>query len=173
MNKGNSAEEETIRKAAAELLDQLKARGLKIAFAESMTGGLISGSLARISGASSVLLGSIVCYAKEGKVRLLGVSEELMLDKGAESAEVTKAMAEGISRVFPDAGIVLSITGSASVPVNDYKISSPPGKVFICFGFPEQELFNREWNLNGSREEILNQAILLAFESLVDVLERS
>ncbi len=173
MNKGNSAEEETIRKSAAELLDQLKARGLKIAFAESMTGGLLSGSLTWIAGASSVLLGSVVCYTKESKVRLLGVSEELLLDNGAESAEVTRAMAEGISRLFPDAGIVLAITGSASQPVNDYKISSPPGKVFICFGISGQELFSRDWNLNGSREEILNQAILLAFESLVELLESS
>lgn len=165
--------DEIIRIAAAELLEKLKTRGLKIAFAESMTGGLLSGSLTRIAGASSVLLGSVVCYTKESKVQLLGVPKELLLDNGAESAKVTSAMAEGISRLFPDAGIVLSITGSASQPVNDYKISSPPGKVFICFGISGQELFTREWNLNGSREEILNQAILLAFESLVELLERS
>jgi PncC family amidohydrolase len=173
MNIGNKTVYEIIRIAAAELLEKLKTRGLKIAFAESMTGGLLSGSLTRIAGASSVLLGSAVCYTKESKVRLLGVPEELLIDNVAESAEVTRAMAEGISRLFPDAGFVLAITGSASQPVNDYKISSLPGKVFICFGFPEQELFHRDWNLNGSREEILNQAILLAFESLVELLERS
>ncbi len=173
MNIGNKTVDEIIRIAAAELLEKLKTRGLKIAFAESMTGGLLSGSLTWIAGASSVLLGSVVCYTKESKVQLLGVPKELLLDNGAESAKVTSAMAEGISRLFPDAGIVLSITGSASQPVNDYKISSPPGKVFICFGISGQELFNREWNLNGNREEILNQAILLAFESLVELLERS
>ncbi len=158
--------EELIRNAAAALLDKLKSRGLKIAFAESMTGGLLSGSLTRIPGASSVLLGAAVCYNKESKVRLLGVPEELLQENGAESAEVTRAMAEGISRLFPDANMVLAITGSASMPVNDYAISSSPGKVFICFGLPGKELFSREWNLSGSRDEVLNQSILLAFESL-------
>jgi len=162
--------QEQIREAAQELVLELKVRNLTIAFAESMSGGLLSGSLVRIPGASSVLLGSLVCYRAESKYRLLGVPNSLLQEFGAESEDVTRALAEGISKLFPEAGIVLAITGSASSPVNDYRISSPPGTVFICFGKPGGELISRQWSLNGSREEVLNQAILLAIESLLGYL---
>ena len=152
------------------MLDALKAQGLKIAFAESMSGGLLSGSLTRIPGASSVLLGSVVCYDATAKTRLLSVPEKLLRESGAESAAVTEAMAAGLAGLFPDAGMLLAITGSASAPVNDYQISSPPGAVFISFGKPGQELISREWKLSGSRDEVLNQAVLLAFESLTEAI---
>jgi len=166
----NGGNEDGIRQEAGRLLDALKARGLKIAFAESMTGGLLSGSLTRIPGASSVLLGSVVCYDQAGKTRLLSVPEKLFHENGAESAMVTEAMAVGLGSLFPDAGIVFAVTGSASAPVNEYRISSPLGKVFICFGFPGKEFISREWNLSGSRDEVLNRAVLLAFESLTRFL---
>ena len=166
----NAVSEDAIRQAAGNLLEALKAHGLKIAFAESMSGGLLSGSLTRIPGASSVLLGSVVCYDAAAKTRLLSVPEKLLRESSAESAAVTKAMAAGLAGLFPDAGILLAITGSASAPVNDYRISSAPGTVFVSFGKPGHELSSREWKLSGSRDEVLNQAVLLAFESLTEAL---
>ena len=159
-----------IVRSAAQLLEMLRTKGLKIAFAESMSGGLLSGSLTRIPGASSVLLGSVVCYDKGSKMRLLGVGQELLIEKGAESEEVTRAMAEGIHRLFPDAGIFLAISGSASAPVNDYQISSPPGSVFICMGTAGGKRLSRQWKLIGNRDEVLNQSILLALESLQEFI---
>lgn len=164
--------QEQIKYASKAVLQSLKSRHLKIAFAESMSGGLLSGSLTRIPGASSALLGSAVCYDAESKKRLLGVSASLLEENGAESAAVTQAMAVGISLLFPQADIILAITGSASAPVNDYQISSPPGTVFICFGKPGGELISRQWSLNGSREEVLNQAILLALQTLQAFLQQ-
>jgi PncC family amidohydrolase len=168
MNQAEMAEK--IRKAAGILLQKLKDKGLKIAFAESMTGGLLSGSLTRIPGASSVLCGAVVCYDQGSKMRLLHVPKELFLEHGAESAEVTSAMARGLEKLFPEAGILLAITGSASAPVNDYRISSPPGIVFICFGKVGETFKSIEWNLNGDRGEVLDKAVLLTFESLVSAL---
>lgn len=164
--------QEQIRQAARELIQELKHRKLTIAFAESMSGGLLSGSLVRIPGASSVLLGSLVCYSAESKHQLLGVPHSLLQEHGAESEAVTRALAEGISKLFPEAGIVLAITGSASAPVNEYRISSPPGTVFICFGKPGKELIGCNWNLQGSREEVLDQSVLLAIESLLEYLRK-
>lgn len=158
--------QEQIFRAAEELLQELRRRQLKIAFAESMSGGLLCGSLTRIPGASSAILGSAVCYDAESKKRLLGVSASLLEESGAESAAVTQAMAEGIPVLFPQADLILAITGSASAPVNDYQISSPPGTVFICFGKPGGVLISRQWNLSGNRDEVLNQAILLALGTL-------
>ncbi len=165
-------EMEQINRAAEAVLQSLKSRHLKIAFAESMTGGLLSGSLTRIPGASSALLGSAVCYDTESKKRLLGVSASLLQESGAESAAVTQAMADGISLLFPQADIILAITGSASAPVNEYQISSPPGTVFICFGKPGGELRSRQWSLIGNRDEVLNQAILLALHALQGLLQQ-
>lgn len=161
-----SACSEKITEAAIALLGTLKKRQLKIAFAESMSGGLLSGNLTRISGVSSVLLGSVVCYDKKSKIRLLGISENLLSQKGAESAEVTRAMAEGLPALFPEANVVVAITGSASSPVNDYRISSPEGRVFFCFGIPGQKLISEMRDLKGNRREVLDQAVLLALEFL-------
>ena len=166
----NAVSEDAIRQAAGNLLEALKAHGLKIAFAESMSGGLLSGSLTRIPGASSVLLGSVVCYDAAAKTRMLSVPQKLLRESGAESAAVTEAMAAGLAGLFPDAGMLLAITGSASAPVNDYRVSSAPGSVFICFGKPGQKLISREWKLSGSRNEVLNRAVLLAFKSLTEAL---
>jgi len=159
----------TSAEAASLLFEWLKTRGLKVAFAESMSGGLLSGGLTRIPGASSVLLGSVVCYDAASKTRILGVPEEVLLQSGAESEEVTRSMAEGLPALFPEAGLILAITGSASAPVNDYQISSPPGTVYICFGVPGQKLISRKWHFSGSREEVLEQALIAGYDSLTRI----
>jgi PncC family amidohydrolase len=168
----NKTEEETIRKAAAELLDQLKARGLKIAFAESITGGLISGSLARIPGASSVLLGSVVTYTEDLKHKLLGVPQKFIQEFGAESEEVTRAMSKGLFQLIPETDVVLAITGAASASVNEYQISSPVGRVYVCFGTAGR-LISREASFEGSRQDVLNKAVIFAFEALLDYFEEN
>jgi PncC family amidohydrolase len=157
----------TSAEAAMRLFEWLKTRGLKVAFAESMSGGLLSGGLTRIPGASSVLLGSVVCYDAASKTRILGVPEEMLLQFGAESEEVTRSMAEALPALFPEAGLILAITGSASASVNDYQISSSPGTVFICFGVPGQKLISQKWHISGSREEVLEQALIAAYDSLI------
>lgn len=164
--------ENTNLERAALLLDLLKRHQLSIAFAESITGGLLAATLTRIPGASSALLGSLVCYNRESKIRLLEVPEKLLLEKGAESEEVTRAMAEGLSGKFPEASLLLAITGAASAPVNEYQISSSPGQVFICFGQPGSALISRQEKLSGTREEVLEKAVSFAFDCLIDLIRK-
>jgi nicotinamide-nucleotide amidase len=72
----------------ARLLETLAAQGLHLAVAESLTGGLLTSAFVDVSGASKVLLGSIVAYQTDLKHQLLGVSRPLLQEQGAIDAEV-------------------------------------------------------------------------------------
>lgn len=87
-------------------------RGQTIAVAESCTGGLVAELLTRAPGSSRYFLGGVVAYANSAKTELLGVSAALIAERGAVSAEVARAMAEGVrSRLGADFG--LAFTGIA------------------------------------------------------------
>jgi nicotinamide-nucleotide amidase len=94
------------------LAQLLAARGLRLALAESCTGGLVAELMTTHAGASSVFLGSAVTYANEAKTALLGVPAALIAEHGAVSATVARAMAEGARRAF-SADLALALTGIA------------------------------------------------------------
>ncbi|HYQ16783.1 MAG TPA: nicotinamide-nucleotide amidohydrolase family protein, partial [Polyangiaceae bacterium] len=90
----------------------LAANGKTLAIAESCTGGLAAELVTRISGSSAYFLGGVVAYANAVKTSLLGVPAELLAQHGAVSAEVARAMAEGVrQRLGADFG--LAFTGIA------------------------------------------------------------
>ena len=90
----------------------LAERGLTLAIAESCTGGLAAELLTRIPGSSRYFLGGVVAYANEAKTALLDVPAALIAEHGAVSAEVARAMAEGVrQRLGADLG--LAFTGIA------------------------------------------------------------
>jgi nicotinamide-nucleotide amidase len=97
---------------AAELIAMGTARGVKVATAESCTGGLVAGVLTEISGSSAVVDRGFVTYSNEAKTGMLGVPAELIGRVGAVSKEVAIAMAEG-ALAHSDADIAVSITGVA------------------------------------------------------------
>jgi len=89
----------------------VRARGYKLAIAESCSGGLV-GHLVTQEPASDYFVADVVTYANAAKTRLVGVGEDMLRGHGAVSAEVAAAMAEGVRRVC-DAEIGLSLTGIA------------------------------------------------------------
>ena len=91
---------------------RLAARGLTIALAESSTGGLIAKRLTDISGSSAYVIGGVVAYANAAKQRLLGVSEQTLIDHGAVSELVARQMAEGARHLF-GTDLAISVTGIA------------------------------------------------------------
>ena len=95
---------------AEKLLGDLRARKLRVATAESCTGGLIAGYLTEIPGASDVVDRGFVTYSNEAKAELLGVPMAMITDKGAVSADVARAMAEGALGVSR-AHIAVAVTG--------------------------------------------------------------
>jgi nicotinamide-nucleotide amidase len=84
--------------SAERLIAALLRRDLKLAVAESLTGGLLAGAITEVSGASKVFLGSITAYQSVLKQQLLGVSGQLLENQGAVDPEVVAQMATGVRR---------------------------------------------------------------------------
>jgi nicotinamide-nucleotide amidase len=97
---------------AATLLDAYRDKGLKIATAESCTGGLVAALLTEIPGSSSVMERGFVTYSNEAKIELIGVPAELIAAHGAVSEPVARAMADG-ALGHSRADVAVSITGVA------------------------------------------------------------
>ena len=94
------------------LIDAARLRHLRIATAESCTGGLVAGALTAIAGSSEVFERGFVTYSNEAKIELLGVDPELIAEHGAVSSEVAVAMAMGaLENSLAD--IAVAITGVA------------------------------------------------------------
>lgn len=90
----------------------LQAQGLRLAVAESCTGGLVGHRITNVAGSSAYYLGSITAYAYEAKVRLLGVTWNTLNTYGAVSRETVLAMAQGIRQTL-GADIGLAVSGIA------------------------------------------------------------
>lgn len=99
-------------KRAAALLEAYKEKSLKIATAESCTGGLVAALLTEISGSSAVVERGFVTYSNEAKTELIGVPADLIATHGAVSEPVARAMAEG-ALVHSRADVAVGITGVA------------------------------------------------------------
>ncbi len=98
--------------AAARLLDICRERGLRLATAESCTGGLVAAALTETAGASDVVDCGFVVYSNEAKQALLDVPEATLVRFGAVSAETAAAMARGALR-RSRADLAVAITGIA------------------------------------------------------------
>jgi nicotinamide-nucleotide amidase len=111
-----------------DLLARARILGLKIATAESCTGGMVAVALTDVAGSSDVFERGFVTYSNEAKIELLGVSKHTLRDHGAVSEPVAKEMAEGaLARSRAD--LAVSITGIAGPGGSEHK---PEGRV--CFG---------------------------------------
>ena len=97
---------------AAALLDRLRAQGLRLATAESCTGGLIAALFTEIAGSSDVVERGFVTYSNAAKTELLGVSDELLARHGAVSEPVARAMVQG-ALAHSHADVAVSVTGVA------------------------------------------------------------
>src|SRR5215213_2615311 len=115
------------------LVEQLAAlaerRGLRLATAESCTGGSLSAAITDLAGVSSVFLGGVVSYANEVKEQLLGVPGEVLRVHGAVSEPTARAMAEGVCRVT-GADLGFGITGVAGP--GGGSDAKPVGLVYIA-----------------------------------------
>jgi nicotinamide-nucleotide amidase len=98
--------------AATAVLDACRARKLKVATAESCTGGLVAGALTEIAGSSDVVDRGFVTYSDEAKQQMLGVASETLRDYGAVSRQTAEEMARG-AIAHSNAEIAVAITGIA------------------------------------------------------------
>jgi len=148
---------------AAKVIDLLRERSESISCAESITGGALTAALVSVSGASDVLFGSIVAYSKEMKINQLGLSAELITEKGLVSKEVALEMAKG-ARQKLGSSWAISSTGSAGPRALD---GSSPGEIWIAIVGPDRQE-SVKLSLNGARQEVISGAV----ESALTLLER-
>src|SRR3989337_2750291 len=127
--------------------EKLRAHGLRLAVAESCTGGLVGHRLTNIPGSSTYYMGRVTAYAYEAKGRLLGVTWETLEKNGAVSAETVSEMALGIRRALAaDMGIAVSgIAGpGGGTP------EKPVGLVWMAVSAPDGA-WTRHFNFKGER----------------------
>jgi nicotinamide-nucleotide amidase len=151
------------------VLELCRARGLTLATAESCTGGLVAARLTSIPGSSDVVLGAVVAYANEVKERELGVPAALLLEHGAVSAEVAKAMARG-ARERLGCDIAVSVTGVAGPDGGTEE--KPVGLVYCHASGPDGEL-GREFNFPGDRAAIRARSVVIALHLVRTLLTKA
>jgi len=158
---------ELLRDAQA-LLTGLQHRALKLATAESCTGGLLAGLLTEIPGASATVERGLVTYSNTAKRALLGVAAQLIEEAGAVSADVAKAMAEGALAHAP-VDTAIAVTGIAGP--DGGSAAKPVGLVYLAVARKGQATRVRECRFgNIGRSEIrlasVREAVALAREAL-------
>jgi nicotinamide-nucleotide amidase len=157
---GEAVYAEDERPLAEHVLDSLRARGLRLAVAESCTAGLVAARLADIPGASDVLLGGVIAYANDLKQELLGVPAELLAEHGAVSAESARAMARG-ARAATGAEIAVAVTGVAGP--GGGTATKPVGLVYLHVSAPGLERA-QELHLPGDRSQVRELAAAAALQ---------
>jgi nicotinamide-nucleotide amidase len=148
------------RDLPAVVLDLLRERGLRLALAESCTGGLLGARLTEVPGASEVLERGFVTYSNRAKVDELGVSESLLALHGAVSEEAAAAMAGGARRAAA-ADVALAITGVAGPDGGTPE--TPVGLVFVAIAGAAGDAVRR-CLFPGGRERVRYQATQVALE---------
>jgi nicotinamide-nucleotide amidase len=139
---------------AAVVLDEARSQGARLAVAESCTGGLLGARITEVPGSSEVFVGGVIAYDNALKVGLLGVPEALLVEHGAVSEPVARAMAEGAARRFGVAAAI-SVTGVAG-PAGGTP-EKPVGTVWIGCSY-HGTVETRRSLFPGSRHEIRARA---------------
>lgn len=141
----------------------LLGRGLTVATAESCTGGRIAAALTAIPGISAAFLEGLVTYSNEAKTRLLGVPAEVIADRGAVSAEVARAMAQGArERAGADWGV--ATTGVAGP--GGGSAEKPVGLVHLAVAGRDGTLHHVERRYPGDRDQVQARASAGALDLL-------
>jgi nicotinamide-nucleotide amidase len=154
----------------ARVVGLLTARGLTIAVAESLTGGLLVAELIRTPGASAVVNGGVVAYNTAIKHSVLGVDAGLLAARGAVDPDVAEQMASGVRSALAVDGraadIGISTTGVAGPEPQD---GQPVGTVFLGFAIGT-EVVNVGLRLSGTRDGIRKAVVSESLRQLMRLL---
>ena len=144
------------------VLSLAAARGLRLATAESCTGGMVAARLTGVPGSSASFVGGVVAYADDVKRNELGVPADLLAAHGAVSAEVAAAMADGV-RGRLGADVAVAVTGVAGP--DGGTAEKPVGRVHLHASGPDGSLA-RMLDLPGEREQIRVRAAVTSLHLL-------
>ncbi len=152
-------EEDTIEVVLGKLLTQQKKT---LSTAESCTGGKIAQTLTEVPGASNYFKGSVVSYATEIKIDVLGISESIIKENSVVSAAVAKAMALSVKKLM-NTDYAIATTGNAGPEKGE--ANAEVGTVFIALATPT-EVIVEEFNFGQPREKVIDRAVVKSLEML-------
>lgn len=141
--------------------------GETLCTAESCTSGQISAAITSVPGSSTYFKGGIICYTNEIKTKLLGVSQELLDEKGPVSEEVVKAMLQGVLKQM-ETTYAVAITGYAGPGGGP---EAPVGTIWIAVG-DLNEMVVEKLEGDEGRDMNLAKATLVALQMLLDLLKK-
>ncbi|MFX1280567.1 MAG: CinA family protein [Promethearchaeota archaeon] len=148
----------------SKIIEIFTQNNIKIAIAESCTGGYVSHMMTNISGASNVFERGIVCYSNQAKIDLLNVDPSSLETYGAVSEKIVDQLANNI-RIQANVDIGIGISGIAG-PTGGTP-EKPVGTVFIGFSTKNETIVNR-YTLNADRETFKK----LVLQKILDSLEQ-
>jgi nicotinamide-nucleotide amidase len=152
-------EEDTIEVVLGRILKDKK---LTVATAESCTGGKIAQLLTSVSGASAYFKGSVVSYATDAKINVLGISEDLITQHSVVSKEVASAMALSVQKIM-QADYAIATTGNAGPTKGE--ADAEVGTVCIALATPNGVIVE-EFNFGQPREKVIDRAVIKSLEML-------
>jgi nicotinamide-nucleotide amidase len=152
-------EEDTIEVVLGRIL---KEKQLTVATAESCTGGKIAQLFASVPGASTYFKGSVVCYATEVKMNVLGISMDLIAQHSVVSKEVASAMALSVQKIM-QTDYAIATTGNAGPTKGDADVEL--GTVCIALATPNGVIVE-EFNFGQPREKVIDRAVIKSLELL-------
>tara|TARA_X000000368_G_C22430157_1_gene450079 strand:+ start:16 stop:483 length:468 start_codon:yes stop_codon:yes gene_type:complete len=135
---------------------------------ESVTGGKLSSTIIKKSGASNFFKGSLVTYSTESKINILQINKDLLYNFSPVSKEISREMVKSGKKIL-NTDYCISTTGNAGPSTNDNY--SKVGQIFISIATPKK-ITTVELYLTGSREEIIEiiveKSLKLLLENLVE-----
>ncbi len=158
---------EEILKIIETIHEFFKKKRIKLAVAESCTGGLISHYITSLPGASNFFEAGVVSYSAEAKKKILGVSSDIIKKYGLVSKETAKEMAEK-TRMLTNADFTLSTTGNLGPDVLEDK---EKGLIYIAVS-KKGKTFIKELRLIGNREENKEKASFMALMFLLEIVKK-
>ena len=150
-------EDDPIEVVLGRLLTEKK---VSISTAESCTGGKIAATLSAVPGASNYFKGSVVSYATQTKISVLGIANEVIAKYGVVSAEVATEMAKAAQKIMAS-DYAIATTGNAGPTKGDE--AAELGTVFIAIATPNG-VFVEEFNFGQPREKVIDRAVSKALE---------
>ena len=153
-------EEETIEVVLGRLLEQ---KNKTVCTAESCTGGKIAASISSVAGSSKYFKGSLITYATQTKIDVLGISEQTILDHHVVSAVVAEQMALSAKKIMKT-DYAIATTGNAGPTKGDEK--SDLGTVFIAIATPH-EVIVQEFNFGQPRQKVIDRTVNKGLEILL------
>lgn len=157
-----------IDQIVSELGEILRVREMRMALAESCTGGLMASRLTDISGSSEWFKGGIVAYDNRIKERLLAVPCAVLNVDGAVSQACVDAMVRGVCRLF-DVPIGVAISGIAGP--GGGSVEKPVGLVWMSWQVLDHQ-WSRAYRFHGSRLEVKSQSVGTAIEELLQGIKK-